>query len=97
MEPSRNALFPHVQVHQMDMGGWLRVFSDAESREGVELPIYLSYALTQWFRARPQFRLRCVVPITKHGETVELHAWYDQQLFPELSGLQSDPARKEQA
>jgi hypothetical protein len=85
-----------MKVHQTDMGGWLRVFADPEAREAVELPIYLSYGVTQWFRARPQFRLRCVVPVTKRGDTIELHAWYDQHLFPELSGLRSDLVRREQ-
>lgn len=95
MEPVREVLSQHVQVHQVDMGGWLRVFTDAQARDTVELPIYLSFGVTQWFRARPQFRLRCVVPIAKRGDTVELHAWYDQHLFPEISGLHADPARKE--
>ena len=95
MEPSQEVFSQHVQVHQMDMGGWLRVFADAQARDAVELPIYLSFGVTQWFRARPQFRLRCVTPITKRGDTVELHAWYDQHLFPELSGLHADPVRKE--
>jgi hypothetical protein len=96
MDPSQEVLFHQVKVHQSDMGGWLRVFADAESRNAVALPIYLSFGVSQWFRARPQFRLRCVVPITNRGDTVELHAWYDQHLFPEISGLHAEPVRKEQ-
>lgn len=85
---TRDLLFQHVSVHQLDMGGWLRVFSDAPAGSA-ELPVYLSYAVTQWFRARPQFRLHCILPVIKGGDTVELHAWYEQHLFPEVSGLQS--------
>jgi hypothetical protein len=28
-----------------------------------------------------------VVPITKDGSTVELHAWYEQHVFPDISPL----------
>ena len=30
--------------------------------------------------------LRCVVPIQREGDTVELHAWYDAHLFPAVQG-----------
>jgi hypothetical protein len=91
MNQERDVLFQHVQVHQRDMGGWLRVFVDADSLSAAQLPIYLSYGVTQWFRARPHYRLHCVTAITKNGDTIELHAWYDQHVFAEISGLQSDP------
>jgi hypothetical protein len=44
--------------------------------------------LSDWFRQRPHFHLRCVAPIQKDGNTVELHAWYDAHLFQALKGPQ---------
>jgi hypothetical protein len=26
--------------------------------------------------------MRCIVPIQKNGDTVELHAWFDAHVFP---------------
>jgi hypothetical protein len=34
--------------------------------------------------------MRCVVPIQRGGDTVELHAWFDQGQFPDLSGKQPE-------
>lgn len=38
-------------------------------------------------RKRPHLRVRFVVPITRDGDTAELHAWYDQVLFPDTSPM----------
>lgn len=97
MDHPQDLLFQQVRIRQMEMGGWLRVFPDPELGRTADLPVYLSYAVTQWFRARPQYRLRCVLPINKGGDTVELHVWYEQHLFPEVSGLQSQPVPGERA
>ena len=35
----------------------------------------------------PHLRIRFVVPITRDGDTAELHAWYDQVLFPDTSPM----------
>jgi hypothetical protein len=78
--------FGKVKVHQQDMGGWVRVFTDPMPAFPDELPVWLSLALTEWFRQRPQLRMRCVTSIAREGEARELHAWYDLQLFPDLSG-----------
>lgn len=70
------------EVHQQDMGGWVRVFpSDKQTPLG-DLHVFLSHSLTEWFRQRPNLHIRCVVPICKDGDTVELHCWYDAHLFP---------------
>jgi hypothetical protein len=68
------------------MGGWLRVSTEAGATLPDDLPVFLSHTLAEWFRQRPQLRLRCVVPIQRHGDTVELHAWYEQIAFPALQG-----------
>jgi len=54
--------------------------------------MFLSHALTEWFRQRPHLHLRCVAPIAKNGSTVELHAWYDQHVFRDLSGDGPEPS-----
>jgi len=56
-------------------------------------PAYLSLALTQFFRERPQLRMRCVVPIQRNGDTVELHAWLDLCIFPDLSGKKPEKVK----
>jgi hypothetical protein len=35
----------------------------------------------------PHQRHVCVVPISTDGNTVELHGWYEQSLFPDTSPL----------
>ena len=60
-------------VNQADMGGWVRVFTDATATVPEDLAVFLSHALTEWFRQRSQLRLRAVLPVTRDGTTVELH------------------------
>jgi hypothetical protein len=74
------------EIGQHDMGGWVRIRLGRGGAIPDDLPVFLSSALTDWFRQRPNLRLRCVVPIQKGGDTVELHAWYDAHLFPAFQG-----------
>ena len=37
-------------VHQLDMGGWVRVFIDPMATVPDDVAVYLSHALTGWFR-----------------------------------------------
>jgi hypothetical protein len=76
------------------MGGWVRVFTDHGAAVPEDLAVFLSLALTEWFRQRPQLRIRAVVPVVRGGETTELHAWYDAGVFPDLSGQK--PIAKEE-
>ncbi len=80
---------PRFEIVQEDMGGWVRVFLGRGEPTG-ELGKFLSHGLADWMRKRPQFRVRCIVPINRDGDTVELHAWYDQVLFPDTSPM-ADP------
>jgi hypothetical protein len=73
-------------IHQDDMGGWVRIFPDKLADVPDDLAVYLSQSLTEWFRQRPHLHLRCLVPVQRDGDTVELHAWYDAHLFPALQG-----------
>ena len=73
-------------VHQDDMGGWVRVFTDHRGPLPEDFPVFLSQALSEWFRLRPNLRMRCVVPVVRDGDTVELHAWYEAHLFPAFQG-----------
>ncbi|MFM7059136.1 MAG: hypothetical protein ACKO2P_19670 [Planctomycetota bacterium] len=77
---------PRIGVNQLDMGGWLRVYLGQGDPSG-EVACYLSHALNGWFRERPHLRLRFVLPVTRHGHTVELHAWYEQVWFSDQSPL----------
>jgi hypothetical protein len=56
------------------------------TRDG-NLPFYLAHRLSHWLWENAHLRLLCVVPICKDGDTVELHAWYEQHLFPDSSPL----------
>jgi hypothetical protein len=71
-----------------DMGGWVRVIAGSTADSSTnEVPLYLARRLAHWLRDHPERRLLCVVPIQKDGTTVELHAWYDQHVFPDKSQL----------
>jgi hypothetical protein len=62
------------EIGQQDMGGWLRVFPRRRNRTPPkDLPLYLSHTLAEWFRQRPNLRVRFVVPIQKDDDKVELH------------------------
>jgi hypothetical protein len=66
------------------MGGWLRVWVD-EGEPSPNLPLYLSHALSNWLRNNPHLRCWAVVPVQFNGDTVELHAWYERTIFPDVS------------
>jgi hypothetical protein len=78
-----------VGVH--DMGGWVRVIAGGTAPQDGNLPFYLAHRLSDWFRENPHLRLLSVVPISKDGDTVELHAWYEQHRFRDLSPLAQPP------
>ncbi len=78
-------------VLREDMGGWVRVFTRELALVPDELGVYLSHALTEWFRQRPQLTMRCVVPLIRDGYTAELHAWYTLHVFPDVSGQAPEP------
>jgi hypothetical protein len=69
------------EIGYHDMGGWVRICAGKQNLPE-DLPVYLSKVLTEFFRKQPQLLLRCVVPIQRDGDTVELHAWYDSHVFP---------------
>jgi hypothetical protein len=75
------------ETGQHDMGGWVRVFGGRQDLPD-DLPLYLSQAVTEWFRRRPHLHMRCVVPIQRDGNTVELHAWYEAHVFEQIQGPQ---------
>lgn len=75
-----------TNVHVEDMGGWVRVFTDELAFVPDELPQYMSHALTEWFRQRPQLVMSTILPVLRDGLTVELHAWYSAHVFPDSVG-----------
>ena len=74
------------KIVQMDMGGWMRVFCEDMDHAPSDLPVFLSQALADWFRANANLSLQFVVPITSDGDTVELPAYYHMHLLPPLQG-----------
>jgi hypothetical protein len=71
------------KINSDDQGGWVRVFLERHPSPPDDLPLYLAHGLADWLRNHAQVHLTCVVPIQKDGDTVELHAWYEQHLFPD--------------
>ncbi len=69
-------------VHHEDMGGWVRIYTDKAGPLPADFAVYLSASLADWFRQRPQLRMREVVPIQRDGNTVELHCWFDVVILP---------------
>jgi hypothetical protein len=49
------------------------------------LSFYLAHRLSDWLLENAHLRLKCVGPISKDSNTVELHAWYEQHLFRDIS------------
>lgn len=85
-----------VGVH--DMGGWVRVVAGGTAPQDGNLAFYLAHRLSHWLRENAHLRLLCVAPISQDGNTVELHAWYEQHLFPDSSPLaQQQPGGKPEA
>ena len=77
---------PRFEIVPEDMGGWVRVYLGRGEPTG-EVAKFLSHSLTVWMRERPHLRVRFVVPINRDGDTVELHAWYDQVSFTDTSPM----------
>src|SRR5262249_47399351 len=78
-----------------DMGGWVRVIAGQTASLVEDLRFYLAHRLSAWFREHPHLRLLSVVPINnKDGVTVELHGWYEQHLFPDVSPFAQKPPQK---
>lgn len=82
MKPTGGNGSSKFTITHTDMGGWVRVYVEKLPAISDELGLFLSTALANWLREHPQVRLRCVVPIQKDGNTVELHGWYDAHVFP---------------
>lgn len=63
-----------VNVHHFDLAGCVRFFTDVEATSLPNLPGFLAYGVTAWFRASPQCCLTCGIPVNKDGNTVEMYA-----------------------
>jgi hypothetical protein len=81
------------QITTMDMGGWVRVFSARGGLAPADLPVYLSQALSDWFRAHSNHTLQFAFPVCDNGNTVELHGFYHTHVLPPLQGPQ--PVRRD--
>jgi hypothetical protein len=74
-----------------DMGGWVRVIAGQTASHVEDLGFYMAHRLSHFFRQRPDLRLISVAPIVRDGTTVELHGWYVQHVFPDISPLAQPP------
>ena len=68
---------PRFTITVTDMGGWTRVYLASGEPAG-EVAKPLSQSLTEWMRANPHLRVKHIVPISRDGDTVELHVWYEK-------------------
>lgn len=71
------------------MGGWVRVTASGTANPKEVAP-FLAHRLAGWLRESTRLRLVCIVPIDRDGDTVELHAWYEQHIFNDKSSLSSE-------
>lgn len=81
---------PQFEIAVQDMGGWVRVFL-AKGQPPGDIAVVLSHSLANWFRQKTNYQIRFAIPINREGNTVEVHAWYDQTRFPDASGMGSPP------
>ena len=59
-----------------DLGGWVRVYLE-RGEPACELSRALSGTLTEWIKKNPKLRVTNIVPVSRDGDTAELHAWYE--------------------
>ena len=66
------------EINVEDRGGVVRVFMGRGEPAG-ELAQFLSGTLAQWIQNNPDQKIVAVVPVTRYGDTVELHAFYEKR------------------
>lgn len=66
------------EINIEDHMGFLRVYMGRGEPNG-ELARFLSGTLAQWIQNNPEQRIIAVVPVSRYGDTVELHAWFEQR------------------
>ena len=66
------------EINIEDHMGFLRITMGRGEPAG-ELAQFLSATLAQWITDHPENYLLAVAPISRDGDTVELHAWFEQR------------------
>lgn len=66
------------EINIEDHRGYLRVFMGRGEPTG-ELAPFLSGTLARWIENNPGQRIVAVAPISRDGDTVELHAWFEKR------------------
>jgi hypothetical protein len=66
------------EINIEDHAGYLRVYMGRGEPNG-ELARFLSGTLAQWIQDNPDQRIVAVVPVSRYGDTVELHAFYEKR------------------
>jgi hypothetical protein len=71
------------KVLATDKGGWVIFYPEALDNLPERLPILLSQVMENWFGQRPQVRCKSAVGIVMGGQTVAIHAFYEQVSWPQ--------------
>ena len=72
-----------IDIAHLDHGGWV-VFRPItkEARNSAELPVALGWVMEHWFLQRPHIKPSSTTAILENGNTVEIHAFYEQVSWP---------------
>ena len=62
----------NIEEHMWVLGGFM-----GRCEPIGELAPFLSGTLAQWMQNNPDQRIIAVAPISRDGDTVELHAWFE--------------------
>lgn len=66
------------EINVEDHMGLVRVLMGRGESAG-ELAQFLSGTLSQWMQSHSDQRIVPVVPVTRYGDNVELHAWFEKR------------------
>lgn len=72
----------NITVNMSDRGGWVVIYPGSLESLPPQMPIVLSRAMEEWFSELPHLRLRSAMSIVQEGNTVMIHAFYEQVAWP---------------
>jgi hypothetical protein len=74
-----------IEIEAIDRGGWIIFRPSGAVHVVTDVPHALVWSMQQWFESRPHLRLRSALAISKDGNTVEIHGFYEQVAWPSSS------------
>lgn len=72
----------NIEICVSDRGNWIVIYPGAAESLPPQLPILLSRTMEGWFAERPHLRPRSATSIVQDGNTVLIHAFYEQVSAP---------------